>query len=248
MGIESFFNTISRHTIFENNISSSSFNEPIKNITQGENIFFDFNSIIYNEIQFIETELNYVLFEIITGHETEDRTKFIEKYFKLLREIGINLETNGVNLDINSFKLIFNSENLMKILIKQIKQRIIEILTLYNDPSKVKNVFMSIDGTPTMPKIIEQKKRRYMNYIIEEIKKRISTKYESSFDENRKIFEKNKIYLERTNITAYTSFIKFIYEQLISEEFRNHIKGTLPILEKYTVSSPSEFGEGEKKS
>jgi len=244
MGIESFFNTISRHTIFENNITSSSLNEPINNITQGENIFFDFNSIIYNEIQFIETELNYVLFEIITGHQTENRIKYIEKYLKILRQVGIDIN-NIENLE--QFKSLFNSENLMKILIKQIRGRIIEILTLYNDPFFVKNIFISIDGTPTMPKIIEQKKRRYMNYVIDEIKKRISLKYESSFDDSRKIFEQNKIYVERTNITVYTSFIKFIYEQLISEEFTKTIYNDLPNLQRYVVSSPSEFGEGEKK-
>jgi 5'-3' exonuclease len=246
MGIESFFNTISRHTIFENNISSSLINEPISNITFGENIYFDFNSIIYNEIQFIETELNFVLFEIISGIETENKKKYIHKYINLLDEMSLD-EMNLDEMSLDEFKLIFNSDNIIKILVKQIKRKIIEILTSYNNKDCVKNVFISIDGTPSMPKIIEQKKRRHMNYIIEEIKKRISLKYEASFDENRKIFEQNKIFVERTNITAYTSFIKFIYDELITDEFKKILSDSLPNLKKYSVSGPSEFGEGEKK-
>jgi hypothetical protein len=171
-------------------------------------------------------------------------SEFIEKYFKLLDKVNL---TDSVNLTVDSFKEIFNSENLMKILVKQIKGKIIEILTSYNDKDCVKNVFISIDGTPSMPKIIEQKKRRYMNYIIEEIKKRISLKHEASFDESRKIFEQNKIYVERTNITAYTSFIKHIYDELVQEEFKQTIFTNLPLIQKYSVSPPSEFGEGEKK-
>ena len=55
------------------------------------------------------------------------------------------------------------------------------------------------------------------------------------------------IYIERTNITAYTSFVKFIYEQLMSEEFKSSLYSFLPNLKDITISAPSEFGEGEKK-
>lgn len=236
MGIESFFNTISRHTIFENNITSSSLNEPINNITFGKNIYIDFNSIIYNEIKFIETELNYILFEIITGFETDEMVKYIQKYYNLL---NLNYDSN-YKISLIELKTIFNSENITIILIKQIKKKVIEILKSYNDPSLIHNVRISIDGIPTMPKIIEQKRRRYMNYIIDELKKKICLKYEYSFDNNRKIFEQNKIYVEKTNIN-------YIYEQIISDEFKNVISSILPNLQKYSVSSPFELGEGEKK-
>jgi hypothetical protein len=85
MGIESFFNTINRHTLFQNNITSSSVNEPATCITNGENIYFDFNSIIINMINEIEYEINYILYELITGHETEDK-------ISLLNEMKVNLE------------------------------------------------------------------------------------------------------------------------------------------------------------
>jgi hypothetical protein len=245
MGIENFFNTINRHTIFENNISSSSTNEPIKNITDGEHIFFDFNSIIYSEIQEIEDELNYVLYEIITGHNTDEKVKYYTKYLSIL-EVSVDNNLEGF-LVLDKFKEIFTGDNLIKILISQIKNKLIEILTSYNLPENVKNIFISIDGTPTMPKIVEQKKRRYIQYVIGEIKKRIIKRYESSFDENRKLFEENEIYVERTNITAYTSFVKFIYEQLMSEEFKTKLYELLPNLKDLTISPPSDFGEGEKK-
>ncbi len=244
MGIENFFNTINRHTIFENNISSSSTNEPIKNITNGEHIFFDFNSIIYSEVQEIEDELNYVLYEIITGHNTDEKVKYYIKYLYLL---DISVENFEEFLNLDKFKEFFSSDNLVKILIKKIKNKITEILTSYNLPENVKDIFISIDGTPTMPKIVEQKKRRYIQYVIGEIKKRIMTRYEASFDENRKKFEENEIYIERTNITAYTSFVKFIYDQLMSEEFKSSLYSFLPNLKDITISAPSEFGEGEKK-
>ena len=241
MGIENFFNTINRHTIFENNISSSSTNEPIKNITEGEHIYFDFNSIIYNLIQEIESELNYVLFEIITGHNTEDKNKFLNKYLTILEKT--NLET--INLD--RFKEIFNSENIFSILMKQIKNKLIEILTVYNKAELIKNVFIGIDGTPNMPKIVEQKKRRYIQYVIGEMKKRIMNRFDTSFDDNRKLYESNKIYVERTNINAYTSFVKYIYDFLSNDEFKKTIYELLPNLQSFKISSSQEMGEGEKK-
>ena len=241
MGIENFFNTINRHTLFQNNITSSSVNEPIKNITEGLHIFFDFNSIIYNIIQDIEYELNYVLYEIITGHNTDDKTKYITKYLFLL-EIELN-----DNINLEKFKEIFTPLNVNILLLKLIKNKIIEILTIYNNPEIVENVFISIDGTPNMPKIMEQKKRRYNQYIIDQVKKNIMGKYLSSFDENRKIFEDNKIYVERSAINAATSFMQNIYLELISEEFKQEISSLLPKLVSYKVSSPNEKGEGEKK-
>jgi 5'-3' exonuclease len=246
MGIDNFFNTINNHKIFENNISSSSTNEVIKNITQGENIYFDFNSIIYNEIQKIETELNYILYEIITGYDTDEKKKYLKKYLCLL-DFDLNYLNYEEYQQLDKFKECFKSDNLMNILIKQIKNKIIEILTLYNISENIKYIFISIDGTPTMPKIIEQRKRRYINYVIEKIKRKIYEKYENTFDDNRKLFENNRIYIERTNITAYTSFTKFICEKIMNEEFKNKIFEILPNLKQYIVSEPSEFGEGEKK-
>jgi hypothetical protein len=244
MGIENFFNTINRHTLFQNNITSSSVNEPIKNITEGVHIFFDFNSIIYNIIQDIEYELNYTLYEIITGHNTDDKTKYVIKYLALLDNYD-DFNINDLNLE--KFKEIFNSSNINKILLKLIKNKIIEVLTIYNNPDIVENVYISIDGTPNMPKIMEQKKRRYNQYIIEQLEKRIMDKYISSFDENRKIFEDKKIYVERSSINAATSFMQNIYLELNSEEFKEELSKLLPKLSSYFVSSPNEKGEGEKK-
>jgi 5'-3' exonuclease len=305
MGIENFFNTINRHTLFQNNITSSSVNEPIKNITNGEHIYFDFNSIIYNNIQEIEEELNYVLYEIITGHNTDNKTKYLTKYLDLLNvniefqslpskddnnliekiekiekiettettettetldivdniveNIINNIIDNAVKLvqedklkdirinNMNKFKETFNSENIIKILMIKIKNKIKEILFSYNEPNIIKNIYIAIDGTPNMPKIMEQKKRRYIQYIIGEVKKRIMQKYESSFDENRKLFEENIIYVDRTSITSYTSFLNFIYSELSSEQFKNEIYSIIPNLKSLKISSPLEIGEGEKK-
>jgi 5'-3' exonuclease len=244
MGIENFFNTINRHTLFQNNITSSSVNEPITNITKGMHIFFDFNSIIYNIIQDIEYELNYTLYEIITGHNTDDKFKYITKYLSLLENYD-NFNIGELNLEL--FKEIFTSSNINTILIKLIKNKVIEVLSIYNDPQIVENIFISIDGTPNMPKIMEQKKRRYNQYIIDELKNNIKEKYIISFDENRKIFEDSKIYVERTAINAATSFMQNIYAELISEEFKQELSKLLPKLMSYKVSSPNEKGEGEKK-
>lgn len=295
MGIENFFNTINRHTLFQNNITSSSVNEPIKNISNGEHIYFDFNSIIYNNIQEIEEELNYVLYEIITGHNTDDKTKYLTKYLEILNvniefqslpkedtiytekidnidnidtdtdtdivieNIINNIIENAVKIvredmmkdirmnNLNKFKEVFNSENIIKILMIKIKNKIKEILISYNDPNIIKNVYISIDGTPNMPKIMEQKKRRYIQFIIGEVKKRIMQKYESTFDENRKLFEENIISVDRTCITSYSSFLNYIYEELNSEQFKYELYTLIPNLKTFKISSPLEIGEGEKK-
>ena len=189
MGIENFFNTINRHTLFQNNITSSFTNEPATCIINGENLYFDFNSIIYNIVQNIEYEINYILYELITGHNTEDKNKYLNKYFSLLNITDFLQSDNESNkLTMNIFVQIFDIVNLNKILIKLIKDKLKEFLTVYSNPELIQHVFISIDGMPNMPKIMEKKKRRHMQYVLGEIKSKITNKYESSFDENRKLF------------------------------------------------------------
>ena len=80
-------------------------------------------------------------------------------------------------LTYNIFIQIFDIVNLNKILLKLIKNKLKDFLTVYNNPELVKNIFISIDGTPNMPKIMEQKKRRHIQHVIGEIKNKIKDKY-----------------------------------------------------------------------
>jgi hypothetical protein len=52
---------------------------------------------------------------------------------------------------------------------------------------KLKQLYIALDGIPTMSKIIEQKKRRYSGYIIDEISKKIFDKnYDKVIKDDRK--------------------------------------------------------------
>ncbi len=246
MGIESFFNTINRHTLFQNNITSSSVNEPATCITNGENIYFDFNSIIFNIVSDIEYEINYILYELITGHDTEDKKKYLNKYINLLN-LNDFFNNTEIKLTVNMFIQIFDIVNINKILIILIKNKLKDFLTIYNNPELVKNIYISIDGMPNMPKIMEQKKRRHIQHVIGEIKNKIKDKYQSSFDENRKLFNEYYITIEKSNNISQTSFLKFIYDELSSFDYKNDICDLLPNIKSFKISSPHETGEGEKK-
>jgi 5'-3' exonuclease len=93
---------------------------------------------------------------------------------------------------------------------------------------------------PNMPKIMEQKKRRHIQHVISEIKQKIKNKYESTFDENRKLFNEYYITIEKTNL-------KFIYDELSAFDYNNDICEMLPNIQSFKISSPHEIGEGEKK-
>ena len=81
MGIEYFFSTIRNNKIINKNIFVDNYN--------ADYVYIDFNCLICNEIDKIEYELNYILYELILNIEFSEEAKiYIDKYNKILNGIG----------------------------------------------------------------------------------------------------------------------------------------------------------------
>lgn len=127
-----------------------------------------------------------------------------------------------------------NSNEFENELIKNIEKYLIEMFKLNLYPENLEFIYICIDGVPTMGKIYEQKKRRYMASLISYIGKNYKLK-KSSFN-----WDKN-------NISPGTIFMNKLELYLDSENFKNKVKNICPNLKVYKLSGTNENGEGEMK-
>jgi 5'-3' exonuclease len=208
MGIEKFFLNLKSNKNFNKNIT-------IKLTENFDYIYIDFNSVICKTVEELEQKLNYVKYEQIYNSYnsieefSEEAKKIIEQYIINVTNINDNLDTIFLNT---------LSKN---------------ITTILNEINKdyVKSIFIAFDGIPTMAKIVEQRRRKYTKYILDEIRNRIYKKYESSIDTIRREFENNKIKIDLSCKIDEETIKKMINLNNIN----------------IIISDKTEIGEGEKK-
>jgi 5'-3' exonuclease len=235
MGIERFFSSIE-----ENDITNlkTSFTKTLEHKIDAQYLYVDFNSIVYITSFKVLSSLNYMLFQIISN-----KYKNNEKYNTLKKEYDLPSD------NINSFKKQYTENKINEIIINKIVEYVSSMLSNYIDPNKLEYFYIAIDGVPSKSKIVEQKKRRYMGGIINEIKKKIFDKYELKLEKDkiRYQFEKNKIGWNTNFITPGTEFMHELNIVLKSDKFKKMINKTCPKLKSYIFSGVYEPGEGEKK-
>ena len=129
---------------------------------------------------------------------------------------------------LKSIKIEYTKDSFEELLIKQVEIFINEMLNNL-DINKLKSIYMCIDGVPTMAKIFEQKKRRYMGDLLSYISGNSNVKW------------------SRNNISPGTDFMIDMVKYLNSEEFKSNIKKKCNNLTKLIISGISEDGEGEFK-
>ena len=180
-----------------------------------ENIFFDFNFIIYINLNQIEEEINEII-KIIYGLSFTPIEILIEQlqiilnkdHWLIFKPELLNI-LDGENEEeiIKDFKLFLNSKEIFKTKINMIfedyNQDLITINLLfflkiyYFIKNKldsihyiefIQNIFIFFDGIPSYAKILEQKRRRIKNYLESNIRKKIFTRNFSKM--------KNNIYTE----------------------------------------------------
>lgn len=230
MGIENFFNSIIKNKIISENLL-------VTNKIDVEYLFIDFNSIVYSVSDTIEKDFNYLLYAIIINELDDDNIK------RIYTEYNISINT------IKGFEEFFTKDKINEIIINNIIKYIENICKNIIDSTKLKQLYIALDGVPTMAKIIEQKKRRYMGYIIEETCKKIFDKnYDKIInDEYYFLYRKYKLTFDRSQITSWSTIMQIISNNLASEEFKFKIQQFCYNLKKIIVSSTYELGEGEKK-
>jgi 5'-3' exonuclease len=227
MGIENFFNTI-----IKNDISSDLL--LIEEKIKCDFFYIDFNSILYILSNELEKDINYYLYALIINEFDGDTDKIELKY-------NIKFTT------INEFNTYFNQNTINNIIKNNIYKYIQNLCRdlLYSDT--LQKLYISIDGTPTMSKIVEQKKRRYMNYIVSKLKKNIYDKYSTTIPRDKQIFYDNYKSFNRGNMLTSGNYMQEIYNYLESSEYKTTIYNICKNLKDIKISSSYEIGEGEKK-
>ena len=136
---------------------------------------------------------------------------------------------NLYNLQQKTDKNIFEKE-----LIEHIDNYIINLLKDNCEPLILEYIYICIDGVPTMSKIYEQKKRRYMASLIQYIR-------------NKTNIDKQIFSWDKNNISPGTKFMALLEKYLDSEKFKNKILNICSNLKEYKLSGTNEKGEGEMK-
>lgn len=169
----------------------------------------------------------------------------------------IHTVSSAILSDINGeiLKAIENKEKIPEytedfiddLIINKVKRRLINVIKIFTYSDKVETIFIAFDGVPTMGKVIEQKRRRYLGYVLDRIKEDIYRRYKKTIDRDRELFLKHRVNFNKTKISPGTQFMYKIYNELNSDFFINQLKKEFKSLKNYSVSSYNEYGEGEMK-
>jgi len=231
MGIENLFSTIKKNKLTNNTLFNTNTN--IDDKISCNYLYIDFNSVIYLVTDILESDFNYYLYCLIINKKDDKCISIEQKY----------------NFNFNSYEEYCNYMNpdkildLFKINLYAYIDNIIQNIFIITD---IKDIYMAFDGTPSLAKIIEKKKRRYIKYLVNSLKDNIFNRLRNTIDEPRQIL--NEYYLSiNSAFNKWTLCIQEIYNNLISPEYKSKSKEKYINLTNIEISSSYEFGEGEKK-
>lgn len=240
MGIERFFSSIE-----ENNITNldDTFTYKLQKQLESDILLIDFNSIIHITSSAILADLNYILYQILN------------KSYKNNKKVNLLFKTYDIKFNINDelnyqdYLDLFSTQQLDTVILNKVEEFTINILKNFIDNKKLQCLYVAVDGVPHKSKMLEQKKRRYMGTIINELKNKIFDKYEKELmtNKNRYLYEKHKLSWSKIYISPGTKFMDTLNNLLSSNEFIDKVKKLCPKLTKYIYSGSDQFGEGEKK-
>lgn len=131
--------------------------------------------------------------------------------------------------------------------IDRLKNRVLSVVKNFTQQDNVKEIFIAIDGVPTMGKLMEQRRRRYLGFVIEQMKKDIFKKHKNKIPKKKRIFLENKVSFNKGKISPGTRFMLDLYNSIRSNSYKNYVKKGIKNLKKLTVSGYNEYGEGEMK-
>jgi 5'-3' exonuclease len=235
MGIEKFFSSIESNKIanlYETFTATHSYQ---LNATY---FYIDFNSIIHVISKKVTSDLNYVLYRIITNRINK-KTEDICKHYN----ITITDKTA------EQYSTDLSETEVSKIIIAEVITALFILLEKYLLSDKLHYLYIAIDGVPLKPKMEEQKKRRYTGTVISNIRKTIYNKHKDELkkDKNRYMLETLRISWNKNLITPGTHFLDQMYNALNTLNFNNRLHKVCPNIKQYVLSGQYEPGEGEKK-
>lgn len=242
MGVQRLMGTILRHPATKDAL--------MEDVPLIDCLLIDYNANIHYILQKTITELNEILY-LLYMREIGNKTPIHNSLFVVQNN---NLES-GTNLEIGEEELselidrynedhnlgttykevstvLSSEEKICDIIFKETINYTRKLICSLNKGS-IKKVVIALDGTPSMAKIKEQKNRRYIGSLINNIKEDIVKKYKFR-DAN--ILQINLFYY-RSMICAGTKFMEKVQQALFH----------LDIGLDTDVSTLNIKGEGEKK-
>lgn len=252
MGIENFFKSLKINKMQSKNLV---------NKIKPEYVYIDFNSIVHDSAHKIEKKINNYLYTYIDkiydlGFSVKNENEAFEKehnieYIIAKKNDAENNRKN--NTEDEKIYFLHHFESIIKthiddIIIKKIKETILDIIFNQIDGNSITKLFISADGIPNMAKILEQKRRKFIAYKTQIIKENIYIlfkKEENSFSDETLIYEENKFTFDKTKISPVHPFMGKIKDELTNENFLNELKKNN--VKEYYFSGVDFPGEGEKK-
>ncbi len=242
MGIEQFFSSIHQNVIINKDIITERSKDETAKKIDTHILCIDFNSIIHVTSVHIINTLNKILYRLIIDKPFNEKLNmYIKEYHVLDYVVGATYDT---------FKKHMTEEVIETIIKNAILDHVYDILGEFITKNKLEVFQIAIDGVPAKSKMMEQKKRRYMGYIVSDINKHIFKKYESELKKDfpqRLLYENIKISWSKSNISPGTKFMDKLDYIFNSSEFKKKIKEICPNMHSYIYSGPRIHGEGEKK-
>ena len=238
MGIEKFFNTL------KSSYKSKLITEyTVDNKKSSDILFFDFNSIIHKISYQVISDLNYLykILLISSNNPSPKLIKFFNNKYNDYKSI-FHLSIDFIHTPSGILQLINDIKNLDPniIIIHKIIKSIESYINNYND---LQFVYLSLDGVPTISKIMEQRHRRYIGEIINhQILKKINNykfpdKLSEEYPYDYSTYNRTKFTFLKLNISPGTTFMK----QLV-KSIKNH---TFPV--NIQINDDTISGEGEYK-
>jgi 5'-3' exonuclease len=234
MGVEKFFNKLV--SSYKSKLITTF------NTTNGDILFFDFNSIIHKISSQVISDLNYLykILLIASNYPSPKLINFFENKYKTYKDIfylsiDFIYTPFGIQQLINDLKKIDINIIIIHQVIKAIEYYI-------NKINGLQLVYISLDGVPSIGKIMEQRHRRYIGEIINyKINKKINTfnfptelSEEYPFDYIQ--YNQTKFSFLKLNISPGTKFMKELVTSIKNHQFPVNLQ-----INDDTISGEGEF-------
>lgn len=237
MGVERLFSSIRENIIIKS--------DTIKTRTVEHKLdvgiaCIDFNSIIHTSSTSVGQGLNKILYKLANNLPFDDKIQSHIDAYKIQDIVA--------NYDI--FKKNITDDRIDEIVIHTVEKQVYMIVSEFIEANKLQILQIAIDGVPSKSKAMEQKKRRYLGYMMIGLSNKIYLKHRDNLknvDPSRVFFIENKISWSKNNISPGTEFMFKISQFLNSESFHRNLKKLCPKLTKIIIDDSFTHGEGEKK-
>lgn len=208
------------------------------------NFLIDFYSIIHVASFNLTKQLDQILLYLIYAeHDIMISTQSISTNLgfdlDLLKELDLSAQ-------ISAYKSHFTPELIENTIIQMIRDYIKYLLDTYTMRDKLRTVYFSSDGIPNMAKIVEQKHRKYLDYIIDGLNEKIRGVYTDKLSEKRKLFETNRIVCTKYTLSKSEGFVNRVEKAISDLDWISSLDASSEQLE-WIVSGSDIPGEGEKK-